>query len=168
VPVGPSDGAVYGLRDDYPVSNLLTLVVDAMYTTTTAKYVSPYDSIPVYHGPVANPLVMIDGGMRVTLTGAKTWHGIAPYLGGYIGFAIGGNIPADTSGNDFGTKFMVGPGTGFVWHPAQRFSIDTDFRLLFWQLSYPPSYQPSLRPYVKGLSDWTTHPTLTIGAGWTF
>lgn len=168
VPVGPSDGAWYGLRDEYPVSNLLTLVAEAAYVTTTAQYVSPYDTIPVYHGPVSNPLVVIDAGMRVTLTGAKTWHHIAPYIGGYVGLAIGGTIQADTSGNDFGTKFMVAPGFGFGWHPANRFSVDTDLRFVFWKLSYPPSYHPNLLPFTKDLGDWTTHPTLTIGAGWTF
>ena len=167
VPVGPSDGAIYGLRDAYPVSNLLTLVADVQYSTTTAQYASPYDSITVYHR-VNNPLIMIDGGARATLTGSKTWHGFAPYLGAYLGLVVSSNITADTSGYDFGTKFMLAPGAGFVWHPARRFSIDTDFRLVFWELSYPPSYQPKLRPFTQSLSDWTTHPTLTIGAGWTF
>ncbi|HTR22217.1 MAG TPA: hypothetical protein VMH88_15305 [Gemmatimonadales bacterium] len=168
VPVGPSDGALYGIRDDYPISNVLTLVGEASYVTTTSQYVSPFDSVPVFRGPVSNPLVLVDGGARVTFTGAKTWHSIAPYVGVYVGFAIGGNIAADTSGNDFGTKFLVSSGLGFVWHPANRFSVDTDFRLVFWKLSYPPSYQPKLIPFTKDLGDWTTHPTLTIGAGWTF
>jgi len=54
-------------------------------------------------------------------------------------------------------------------------SVRTDFRLVLWRLNYPLGYkQPStidgsrVLPLEAPLTEWTAHPWITIGLGWTF
>ncbi len=96
-------------------------------------------------------------------------------MGGAIGVAMGGGSPPDPSGYDFGTKLTVAPEAGLRWYPARRLSVRTDFRLVLWRLKYPLSYkQPStidgsrVLSLVAPLTEWTAHPWITIGLGWTF
>ena len=68
----------------------------------------------------------------------------------------------------------MAPEAGLRWYPARRLSVRTDVRLVFWRLKYPLDYkQPSsdnsrVLPLDAPLIEWTAHPWITIGLGWTF
>jgi len=68
----------------------------------------------------------------------------------------------------------VAPEAGLRWYPARRVSVRSDFRLVFWRLKYPLDYkQPAsdnsrVLPLDARLTEWTAHPWITIGLGWTF
>src|SRR5439155_98207 len=93
---------------------------------------------------------------------------------GVITFGYLGGSPGGPGGYDFGTKLTVGPGAGLRWYPARRLSVRTDFRLVLWRLKYPLGYkQPSpdgsrVLSLDAPLTEWTAHPWITIGLGWTF
>ena len=108
------------------------------------------------------------------MTGRKTWHGFAPYLGGALGLALSGGGPPEPNGYTFGNKLAFVPGAGLRWYPTRSVSVRTDLRLVLWKLSYPLDYrQPALDgsrvlPLDASLTEWTAHPWVTIGLGWTF
>ena len=75
-------------------------------------------------GWTTQTVMMADVGLNLVLTGQKSWHGFAPFIGASMGIAIGGDVPADSlSGYEFNTKFIVTPAIGFRWHPIRRIGL---------------------------------------------
>jgi hypothetical protein len=175
VGVGPSDGATAGLRYDLELG-AIGVTLGLAYSLTTRYVVDPTAAAALRtSGPFHADAVLVDAGLHLVLTGRKTWHGLAPYVGGVIGVAANPSPPKDPSGYDFGTKLTLGPNIGLRWYPARRFSLRTDVRLMFWKLSYPASYkQPDtfdntrVLPLTDPLTQWTAHPWVTLGVGWIF
>ncbi len=126
-------------------------------------------------GPVSDDVFFVGGALQLLLTGAKTWRGFAPYIGGAAGLALGAGEPEDPAGYQFGTKFTVAPLAGLRWYPAPRLHVSGEIRLQFWTLSYPTSYQVAgpdgsriLPPTEDALSEWVSGPWYRVGLGWTF
>jgi hypothetical protein len=143
----------------------------------TSRFVEDYtkDSTSRRTGPFNDPVVLADAGLQLVLTGRKTWHRFAPFIGGALGVAIGGALAQDTSGYRFGTKITLAPNAGVRWYPTRRISVRGDFRLLLWKLHYPLSYKvpnkfdnSTVLPATAALDQWTAHPWATIGVGWIF
>lgn len=174
--VGISNGATGGLRYEMPLGGTIGASFGLAYAQTTRFVVDPTkDSLSRKTGPFNNDVVLADAALQLVLTGRKTWRGLAPYIGGSIGLAIGGGSPPDPSGYDFGNKITLAPELGVRWYPARRVSVRTDFRLVLWKLKYPVSYKvpnaidgSRVLPVTASLDEWTTHPWITIGLGWTF
>lgn len=174
--VGLSDGKTGGIRYEAQFG-AIGASLGLAYGRTSRYVVDPTkDSLSPLRktGPFPNDVVLADAGLQLMLTGRKTWRGFAPYVGGSLGFAIGGASPRDSSGYKFGTKFTIAPNAGLRWYPARRLSVRGDFRLVLWKLNYPISYkQPAsdgsrVLPLTAALTEWTSHPWATIGVGWTF
>jgi len=173
--VGISDGPTGGLRYEASFGALGTALGIA-YGHTTRFVVDPTkDSVSRKSGPFDTDVVLADAALQLSLTGRKTWHGLAPYVGGALGVAVGGGSPPDPSGYNFGNKLTLAPQAGVRWYPARRVSVRADFRLVLWKLRYPLGYkQPSpvdggrVLPLDASLDEWTSHPWITIGLGWTF
>jgi hypothetical protein len=175
VGVGLSNGATGGLR--YEVQfGAIGASLGVAYGLTTRFVVDPTQAAATRKtGPADNPVVLADAGLQLVLTGRKTWHGFAPFVGAAIGLAASSRSPRDTSGYDFGTKITLAPNVGLRWYPARSVSVRSDFRLLLWKLSYPLLYKvpnnfdgTSVLASSAALSEWTAHPWATIGVGWTF
>jgi hypothetical protein len=175
VGVGPSSGAVWGLRWNARVGGMTTLVANLAYAQTNRFVVNPADSAKDQKtGPFASPTAMVDLGLQFALTGGKTWHGVSPYLGTALGFAMQTAAPRDSSNYKFGTKLTLSPLIGMQWLPARRVTVQADLRLVFWKLNYPISYKQiaadstRVLPLDAAESQWTRHPYVSIGVGWTF
>lgn len=175
VGVGPSDGDVFGVRYERPLNHTLGFSVNVANALTTRLLVDPTkDSISRTSGPVDNAVIIVDAGFHMVLTGGKTWHGIAPYLGISVGAAFSTRVPSDTSEYAFGTKVTFGPQLGLRWYVARGVSLRADGQVLFWRLSYPLQYrEPApdgsrVLSTTSALTEWTRHPWLSVGVGWTF
>jgi hypothetical protein len=168
IPVGPSDGPTGGLRFEYPMGNLFTFASGIAYAQTDAFFFDPNDSLPQAQGPVNNDLILFDLGLQASLTGAKTFHGLQPYVGASLGLVFGSTIGGDTSGYNFGTKFSYGPELGLRWYPTRRLSVELGYRFVFYKMGYPFSYRPKLLPVDAPLTQLTAHPWAMFGIGWTF
>jgi len=171
---GSRGGPGVGISDG-PTGGLLGAALGVAYAQTTRFVVDPTkDSLSRRTGPFNNDVVLADVGLQLALTGRKTWHGFAPYVGGALGVALGGGSPPEPNGYEFGSKLTVAPEAGLRWYPARRVSVRGDFRLVFWRLKYPLDYkQPAsdnsrVLPLDARLTEWTAHPWITIGLGWTF
>jgi hypothetical protein len=175
VGVGSTDGPTAGLRYETALGGALGVSVGLGYARTTRFVVDPTKPTASWRtGPFTDGVVLADAGFQLRLTGRKSWHGVAPYLGGALGLAIGAAAPHDTSGYRFGTKFTLMPEVGVRWYPARRTSVRADFQPILWKLRYPLSYkQPNpdgvqLLATTAPLDEYTWHPWVTIGVGWTF
>ena len=175
VGVGLSSGMTAGLRYEAPLG-AIGASLGIAYGRTTSFVVDPTKaSTSRKTGPYDNSVVIADAGLQLALAGRKSWRGLAPYIGGALGVAIGQRVAKDTSGYKFGTKITLAPNAGFRWYPARRFSVRGDFRLELWKLTYPVSYKvpnnfdgSRVLDVNASLSEWTAHPWATIGLGWIF
>jgi hypothetical protein len=168
VPVGPTGGTTGGLRYEYQISQFFVFTSSVAYAQATAYYYNTRDSVPTRRGPVNDNVVLIDWGLQAALTGAKTFHGFQPFVGGALGLASAPRIGADSSGYKFGTKLTVTPEIGLRWFPTTHLSLEMDYRMVHWKLTYPLSYRSYLIPALGNLIDWTTQRWVSASLGWTF
>jgi len=176
--VGTSNALTLGARYELPAGRALQFQFTAAYLNGDRFLVDPYvdsNSTARRTGPVKSDLLQVEVGMQLRLTGGKTWRGLVPYAGTGIGLVSELNPAADTSRYRFGTKFTLAFASGVRWYPARRISVTGDVRALFWRLKYPDSFQLPLAPDGSRVlpakarqSDWTVHPWITFGLGWTF
>lgn len=150
--VGPHQGPMYGLRADIRLGTPLQFGLTLARSNTERLVVSADDSVANrVDGPVDERLTFIEGAMQLNLTGKKSWHGLAPFLGAGIGLAVASGLPsgvADSSGYDFGTKFYFVPSVGARFFIGQSLSLRVEARQLFWKLKYPLAYtaEPAAEP----------------------
>ena len=175
VGVGPADGLTGALRYEVPFGAVGASL--GLAYARTSRFVEDYtkDSTSRRSGLFNDPVVLADAGLQLVLTGRKTWHRFAPFVGGALGVAIASPLAQDTSGYRFGTKITLAPNAGVRWYPARRLSVRGDLRLVLWKLHYPLSYKVvtstnggSVLPAAAPLDQWTSHPWATIGVGWIF
>jgi hypothetical protein len=128
---------------------------------------------------VSQTVRLWDVGIAVRLTGAKSWHHLAPYGGLTFGIATGSKVSADTlSGFGFATQFQFGPQAGALWYLSDKINLRFEARDVLWRLKYPdvffaePANAPNEPSILNGNIDkntqWVHHPLLTISLGYAF
>jgi hypothetical protein len=176
VPVGPASGPTLGLRYDLSLGGPTVFLAGATLARLDRYVIDPDSGAATRRsGPEPNDLLLLEAGLQLRLTGGKTWRGLAPYLGTALGLAFDLRGPADPGNYHFGTKFTIAPNVGLRLHPGRRLLVLADLRATFWRLSYPTSYvvpnavdSTTVLPAGASDRDWTSHPSLTLGVGWTF
>jgi hypothetical protein len=177
--LGPRDGMSEGLRITMRAKNTLQFSFGG-WTAGTSRSVIDADDSLVKRDKGLYPQRLVAGeiGIQLNITGAKTWHGVAPFAGVSFGLVHGGANPAiDTSGYKFGTKLFFAPMIGtryFIGHSAY---LRLDLRAMFWKLNYPLSYsdEPAKQPGTltnpnavnkTGVtSQYTATPEIRLGIG---
>ncbi len=177
--VGPGNGPLAGARFDIHVGGPAALTFGAGMANLERIIIDPSQ------GPdnrivdtTSQSILMLDAGIDVLLTGEKAWHGMIPYVGAGLGFALGGGVAADTlSGYSFSTHFTTGPRIGIWLHPSSRFTFRLECRDVIWRLKYPegffsapenaPTEPPVLDANVMKDTQWVQHLTFSITIGYT-
>lgn len=151
--VGPHNGRTYGLRFDIRIGTPVHFAVSVARAEAERFVVSADDSVATRRkGPVDQALTMFEAGMQLNLTGKKSWHRLAPFLGVAVGYADGENLPAsapqDSSGYNFGGKLYLVPSAGVRVLLSNSLQLRFEARQLFWKLNYPLSYtaEPAAEP----------------------
>lgn len=176
---GPSNALTFGARYEIPAGRSMQFQFTTAYLQADRFIMDPRadSTSPARRtGPVRTDLALAEAGIQLRLTGGKTWHGLAPYVGTALGMLFDVNSPGDTSGSGyrFGTKVSLAFATGVRWYPARRLMVNGDVRAQLWRLKYPLSFHnPSpdgstVVPLRVALTDWTLHPWVSLGVGWTF
>ena len=176
--VGPTNGPVGGVKWEITVGAPSILFLGFSMANLERPLVNPDDPPDTrFFGSADQRIVMLDAGLNFVLTGRKTWRGLAPYLGVGFGMAFGGSVPEDSSGYTFKTKFHIDPTIGIRFHPSPRFHFRIEGRAILWRLDYPQRFfddpknalgtDPLLNPLIQTDTDWTVHPTLLFGIGYT-
>jgi hypothetical protein len=177
--VGPSNAMGYGVRYEIAMGRATLVQFSAAYLRGDRIIVNPElrdTAQDRRYGPLDTDLLSTEVALQLRLTGGKTWHGFAPYLGTGVGMAFDLRSPGDTTGSlyRFGRKVTFSGMTGLRWHATSKVTVLLDARAMFWRLKYPPSFHaqaPDLSrviPIEEPLTDWTMHPWVTLGIGWIF
>jgi len=177
--VGPSNAFGYGLRYEIGMGRATLVQFSAAYLRGDRFIVNPAlrdTAQDRRYGPVDTDLLSTEVALQLRLTGGKTWHGFAPYMGAGVGMAFDLRAPGDTTQSDykFGRKLTFSGMTGLRWHATTKVTVQLDARAVFWRLKYPPSFHATapdgsrVIPIQEPLTDWTMHPWLSFGIGWIF
>ena len=78
-------------------------------------------------------------GMELALTGQKSWHHLVPTISGGVGVALDPE-KADTSGYQFGSKFVLSYGAGVRYLAPRGIRVHLEATNFAWQYSYPQSF----------------------------
>jgi len=177
--VGPSNARTVGLRYEVPLGRPTIMQLSAAYLRGDRFIVNPEvnaDAPTRRTGPVDTDILLTEFALQLRLTGGKTWHGLAPYIGAGAGLAFDVRSPGDTtaSGYEFGKKLTFAGNAGVRWHAGRKLTVQLDAHALLWRLRYPSSFKNAapdgsrVVPSDQPLTEWTVHPWISLGIGWTF
>lgn len=146
-------------------------VLDSITEDTVGTEV---DTVQHRGGPYDVGFLLADAQLTLSLTGAKTWHGLAPYVGFGLGLAFGTGSAPDSTGYTFGQKLTLTPTVGTRLHLGRHVTAVAELRDVIFSLRYPlvwrdprPAGIPFLGPADRD-RERTHHPLFTLGVGWTF
>jgi hypothetical protein len=140
--VGPRDGTLAGARVTFRGDHSLSLGLGGWWAGTVRHVVDANDSVATRVKPdISQKLIAGEFTLQLNLSGAKSWHRLAPFTALGIGLVHGQKSPAtDTSGYSFGTRFYFVPSLGTRVMVTRSIALRGEARALFWSLKYPPSY----------------------------
>ena len=177
--VGAHNGLAYGARFDVRLSTPLQVGAAVTYANLERFIVDADDSVASrVRGPVDQRVILAEAALQWNITGKKTWHRLAPYVGLSLGLAFGSDTPSDTSGYRFGNKFFAAPNLGVRAFLTDRLHIRAEARQIFWKLKYPSRYldEPEDQPGTGDdsnavitdgkLEEWTGGRHLFVGLGY--
>ena len=164
--VGPNSGNTYGVRFDLRAARAFSLGLGVERGNLERLIIDPTKAVDQrVSGPVAQNVTFAEAFVTLNLTGGKSWHGFAPFVGLVGGAAFGESTPADTSGYNFGTKGFFAPATGFRFFLGDRFHVRAEVRGNFWKLSYPTSFRSGTEPVTADAKEWNLAPWFAVGLG---
>jgi hypothetical protein len=123
--------------------------------------------------------LLLEGGFQIALTGARTVHGVQPYvtLGGGILRGIG-EEPSDflSEPGDEAFRYRVGTaasfagGVGFEWIPVERVGVGFELRDHLWRIKAPDGFfRPDVLDRIEDLglpapreTEWTHNLELSV------
>ncbi len=176
--VGAQSATAFGARLQIRLSNPIDLwatfgeaasrrlVIDA--ATDTAKSL----------GVQRMNFLLADLGLAINLTGDKTWHALAPYVGVGLGIVRPSHVTTDPGGFQLGTAFTLMPTIGTRWFVARPFALHFEVRDVLYRIAFPLQYynsywiaasgaQPILSTSVPD-RQWTHNFVLWVGASYTY
>jgi hypothetical protein len=175
--IAPHDGTVFGLRYDIRTASAIQMGLVLGRGTLERLIVNPFVvEANRVTGPVDQQVSFVELDLQFNLTGGKTWHRLAPFVGLGGGLALPSGTAADTSGFELGNKIYFAPHAGFRFFLTDRLHLRTDARVIFWKVDYPASFtrvppeEPESPPVISDgrVSEWTTASWLQAGLGFSF
>ena len=122
-------------------------------------------------------IFLLDVRLRLNLTGARTWHGLQPFIvfGGGLALPFSVNrdieIVAFMPGNEwysFGTRFTGSFAAGTSFHVSSKLSIRLDGVMNLWKITTPIGWLTTdadpLGENPQG--EWVSAKSITLGASW--
>jgi hypothetical protein len=169
--VGPHDGPVYGGRLGFALSGPVELGIAVQYADLQGRLVvRDSDGKLRLGGLVPSPVWLFETHAQYTFTGAKTWHGLAPYIGGGLGFAWrSSNTPSPAAFN-FGGRFYLAPFAGVRVFVNPRSFVRLEIRGAFWRLAYPPPYYEDINGILQSfaINNYLSNVWYQVGVGYSF
>lgn len=140
--VGPKSGMMLIGRYEYDVTGPLWLTARAGLAPGLARNVRD----PLLTGAArevgerVEPIFFLDGGLALSLTGAKAWKGLAPRVHGDVGMAASLNSDYDVGGYRFGPKLMLSWGLSMRGVTGSAWEWNADITQGAWRMQYPGAY----------------------------
>lgn len=146
---GPRPGALLGLRYGIEISGPFSIEGVARTLSTTRRVKDPRrEEGDRTIGEADVLLTAVEGRLKFSLPGRRTWHGLGPYL--LVGGGLVGNLAGSAEVEevlraedrfDFGLSFLGFLGLGTRWLPTDRLQLRLDGGFNLWQLDTPRGYR---------------------------
>lgn len=168
---GPLFGVQYTGRFAGPVAGVVRVWGMSTERAILSRDVSNAEAEPVVADETSSLLAGGEVGLRLLVTGPRTWYRLAPFVeltGGML--AVGGSrteVESELPANqvvDYGPTFAVGTALGTDWFLTDRFSVNVAGRGLLWRLTVPEGLTSNGRED----SEWTKNFGVTVGAAFHF
>ncbi|MEO6056526.1 MAG: hypothetical protein ABIQ49_06780, partial [Gemmatimonadales bacterium] len=180
--IGPHDGRVYGIHYDIRTGSAVQAGIGFARANLQRLIVDPFVELANrVSGPVDQTVTFAELSLQLNLTGGKSWHRLAPFLGSAVGLTFPSGTAADTSRFELGKKIYLAPYAGVRIVLTDRLSLRGEARAVFLKLKYPSTFQdePRLEPgdppansnavISDGrVNEWTTSSWLSVGLGYAF
>lgn len=98
------------------------------------------DSAARVSGPFDRSLLLADLGLALNLTGAKTWRGLAPYVGLNAGWMTPTKGERDPGGYNAGANFTFAPSVGVRYRVSRGLALRLEARDYIWRYEWPLYY----------------------------
>jgi hypothetical protein len=174
--LGPRSAPIFGLRYTIRVSGPLSLRASAGYMPSKrevffAELAAPDSSQirPVDTGRrVSTGVLLVEAGVLFHLTGPRTVHNLAPFVGVNGGFAraITGSDPQESDipapeRYDFGPSFAVGVSGGTDLFLTRRVALRLELNGRLWRESAPEGFRSATQ---SKISEWNNASSAQLGA----
>ncbi|HKJ02604.1 MAG TPA: hypothetical protein VJ997_09120 [Longimicrobiales bacterium] len=170
---GPAGGTELGARWSIDLSGPLGFEVVAARISGTRDVINPAQVVgdPRIGEADAN-IGTLDARLRLTLTGDRTWHRLAPFVlaGGGMAFDMSGASALDEElladdRFDFGTSFFGTVGAGARVFLTDRVALRGDAVFSLWKIDTPPGFSSPDRGFTSvEQSEWVSGRHLTLSA----
>jgi hypothetical protein len=164
--VGWRAGLLTAVRLDTRLAGPLDFYV-SFGTARSSRYRinTELDPLTRKSGPFKKTLFLTDLGLILNVTGAKTWHGIAPYVGLGGGWVLPSATEIDTGGYKAGSNLALVPSLGTRIFFSRSLAARIEVRDYLFRYEWPRDY------FVVGVLDanvwtdrqWTHNIALTVG-----
>jgi len=147
--VAPNSGVLRGFRAEIGGRGSITFGFEFATGTLERLIVDADDPVATrVKGPVDQTYSQFGITFLLNLTGGKTWHNLAPYVGGGLGVSSASRVPADTSGWNYGRRVYLAPTIGARYFLTRSIFLRAEARRQFVSVRYPDSYrqEPALDP----------------------
>jgi hypothetical protein len=127
------------------------------------------------------PLVLADLALVLNVTGDKTWHRLAPYVGLGLGFVAPTHTVTDPGGYQVGFNFALVPTVGTRWFLSDALALRLEVRDYYFRQQFPLAYfdtqdlhyagpPPRSSVLPLGTTDrrWVNNLTLWVGVAYGF
>ena len=172
--VAPGNGGLLGLHYEWRAGGPAHLYGEVARIGSSRTVLDPAKPAATRDLGERNwPIWSIDGGLGLSLTGARSWHNFVPMVKAGIG-VVSDFKSADVGGFKYGTRFALTWGAALRYVPSgSRYQIRADFSNRLTSIRYPDVYfrpPTGLTPILTGKdqSVWRNNPALTIGISYLF
>jgi hypothetical protein len=171
VGVGPNSGWTFGARWDFRAGGPLSFGIGLDRGNLQRLYIDPFqaDTSKRVVGTVDQKVTFALVNIQLNLTGGKTWNRFAPFVAISGGLAFAERVPVDTSGYNFGNRFVFAPNAGFRFFLSERLHLRGEAKAAFWKINYPLSFRQGNPPVLLDArqNEWVASPWLQFGRGYT-
>jgi hypothetical protein len=179
--VGAQPATAIGLRFRNRLSGPLELAINGTWVASQRLFIDPTRPDSTRNrGNVDFGMLFADIGLHLSLTGAKRWHGLAPWLGFGFGIMSSANAASDPGGYKASSGFTVVPAVGTSVFFSDKLSLEFEFRDNTIRYEYPLAYfnptdpstgaalPPPIIPITRLNKQLTHNFTLSLGASYHF
>jgi len=176
--LGPGGGPLFGARYAFEITGPLALEVSSSYLNSDREVYDPRSETqaPQLLGTVTQHVMLLEGHIRLNLTGARTWYRLAPYLHAGGGLATGATQRLATEAEfgpgqqfTFGPSATLGLGAGTRWMPLDRVGVRLEGGFSIWKIGTPPAFRA--RTELIGPvpdAEWPRRATAALGVSYRF
>lgn len=185
-PLGPGPAPVFGVRTRVRISSPLSLEANFGYMNSDRYVVDPrLDSGPGVVGQVNEDVLIAEADLQLALTGARTWHGLQPYVLIGAGLVSGlkegqSSVFASPQESQYRYQLNTAPavqaGAGVEWFLRRRLSLGIEARDHLWRIKTPSGFfEPAILDRIRQLgvpapkdTDWTHNLEFSAGLWYYF